>query len=153
MYTKLKELLETNSSLTEFECDREIQIAAITILVDVGISNGKYTDVELGRAVDFSKSEFCLTDVEAGELLEIVRVLRTESEKVDKLIYLLRDSLTKEQTIKLLSIVWKIILADGHIDAMESEYAASIRRKLGLSLEQAVLAQQMAQNNHSKERH
>jgi uncharacterized tellurite resistance protein B-like protein len=144
MYTRLKDLIAADSPLDPFESAREVQVAAITLMVEAGLSNGTYLDSELGRAVDFSRSEFCLTDAEAGELLEIVRILRFNPAKVDDLIVLLRQNLKTDQLIQLLSVVWKILLADGKIDSQESEYAASVRRKLGLTMEQAVLAQQMA---------
>ena len=144
MYTLLKDLIASDSSLEQFESNREVQVAAITLLVEAGLSNGSYGDSELGRAVDFSKSEFCLTDAETGELLEIIRILRFDHDKFDGLLAVLKQRLSKDQLIQLLSVVWKILLADGKIDASESEFAATVRRKLGLTLEQAVRAQQMA---------
>jgi uncharacterized tellurite resistance protein B-like protein len=144
MYNRLRDLLMSESPLDQLESFREIQVAAITLLVEAGLSNGAYGDSELGRAVDFSKSEFCLSDAESGELLEIVRVLRFNPNKTDDLMEVLKKNLSKDQLIQLLSVVWKILLADGKIDAPESEYAAKVRKKLGLTMEQAVLAQQLA---------
>jgi uncharacterized tellurite resistance protein B-like protein len=150
MYTRLKDLIASDSPLEQFESNREIQVAAITLLVEAGLSNGRYGDSELGRAVDFSRSEFCLTDAESGDLLEIVRVLRFNPGKIDDLLALLKQNLNTDQLIQLLSVVWKILLADGKIDGPESEYAAGVRRKLGLTMEQAVLAQQMANDMEVK---
>lgn len=144
MYNRLKDLLASDSPLDHFESHREVQVAAITLMVEAGLSSGAYDGFELGRAVDFSRSEFCLTDAESGELLEIVRILRFNPGKIDDLLVLLKQNLNTDQLIQLLSVVWKILLADGKIDALESEYAATVRKKLGLTMEQAVLAQQMA---------
>jgi uncharacterized tellurite resistance protein B-like protein len=153
MYTRLKDLIAADSPLDRFESNREIQIAAITLMVEASLSNGAYGDFELGRAVDFSRSEFCLTDAETGELLEIIKILRLNPEKTDDLLALLKQNLNTDQLIQLLSVVWKILLADGKIDGQESEYAASVRRKLGLTMEQAILAQQMANEQDVKSTH
>jgi len=144
MYSKLRDLIASDSPLDQFESDREVQIAAITLLVEAGLSNSAYAGFELGRAVDFTKSEFCLTDAEAGDLLEIVRILRTNPKRSDTIIELLKEKLNTDQLIQLLSVVWKVLLADGKIDSLESEYAVNLRKSLGLTMEQAVLAQQLA---------
>lgn len=144
MFKDLDEMLKTQAPLQVDGDQDSLKVAVVAFLVEACMSNQQFRDEELQKAVDLTTTEFGLASGEAGHLLEIVRVLRMETDKATKLLELVRDRLSEDQRIKLLSMVWKIVLADGVVDQLESEFAAKFRRDLGLSMEQAVLAQQLA---------
>jgi uncharacterized tellurite resistance protein B-like protein len=144
MFKDLDEMLKEQAPLHLEREQRSLQVAVVAFLVEACMSNQQFRDEELQKAVDLTTTEFGLANGEAGHLLEIVRVLRVEEDKATKLLGLVRDRLSEDQRIRLLSMVWKIVLADGIVDQLESEFAAKFRKELGLSMEQAVLAQQLA---------
>jgi uncharacterized tellurite resistance protein B-like protein len=144
MFETIEKLLREHGPLKIEGDNRALQVAVVTLLVGAGMSNDNFRQEELEKAVELVESEFNLKDSEAGELLEVVRVMGMDSEKHTQLMTFVRENLTEDQRIRLLSMVWQIVVADGQVDDSESRFAAKVRSELGLTLEQAMLAQRLA---------
>jgi uncharacterized tellurite resistance protein B-like protein len=145
MFNRIKDLIRLEGPLAnDMMNNNELRIAVVTLLVAAGLSTSEFDNSDLDRAVEFSKNEFEFSDREATQLLEIVHLLQADGVKNDALWNGLRSTLSTDQRVNLLSTVWKILLCDGRIERSESEFAVTARKKLDLSMEQAVLAQQIA---------
>lgn len=71
-------------------------------------------------------------------------MLRENASRMNSFIDSVRTHFTLDQRIKLMSLIWRVLIADGKADSVEATFAASLRKKLDLSLEQALRAQQLA---------
>jgi uncharacterized tellurite resistance protein B-like protein len=100
---------------------------------------------QLGKEFDISENEF-------GELLDLAKHLGQDEGKARKLLGLVRNHFDEAQRHRILVVLWRIALADGKIDLTEANAAAAIRRELNLSIEQAVSARQMAEEERKADR-
>ncbi len=119
----------------------DMQIGAVLLLVQAAQANGSVTNDEMNSIVKLLAKEFKLSDEGASEMIQVAKILSTNSSKADELINAVAAGFTVEQRQKIVSMVWKVITADGSTEMSEGTFAAEARKKLGLTLEQAVHAQ------------
>lgn len=125
--------------------DKALRVATIALLIDMARSDHSVPPEELNLIVRSMNFAFDLTDVQTGELLEIASFMLNEEPAIDRFVAIVNDKLNVDQKQRVLGLVWKVIMSDGVADKYETTYAASLRGKLNLSLEQAVRARQMAE--------
>ena len=123
---------------------RDLQVAAVVLLVEVAHADNKFEGSELDAIVKAMNDEFDLTPEDTGELLEIAQCLREESGRIDEFVEVINANFDESQRQKLLSMVWKVIGADEVVEESEASSAAKIRKRLKLTLEQAMRAQSMS---------
>lgn len=125
--------------------DKSLQVATIALLVAMARADHEVAPSELNLIVRSMNFAFDLTDIQTGELLEIANFMLNEGQAIDKFVTILNEKLDANQKMRILGLVWKVIMSDGVADKYESAYAATLRGKLQLTMEQAVRARQMAE--------
>ncbi|WKZ57165.1 MAG: TerB family tellurite resistance protein [Bdellovibrionota bacterium] len=122
---------------------QELQVACIAVLLHVARIDRECGSNEIRQLVAALNREFRISDVEAGELIEVAELLLKEPGKLDEFSTLLRESLTVEEKQTLLAYAWKIVESDGNIGFQEASLATQLRKDLNLTLEQAMAARQL----------
>jgi uncharacterized tellurite resistance protein B-like protein len=149
MFKNLSEFLESGQKLEiELEgnpSEEELQIATLAMLVTVSHSHEEMSGAELHRICTAMFSEFGLTESETGHRLEVVELLNREEDRLQEFITTINKHLDADQKQRVMALAWRVIMADGEADYEEATVAAELRRALGLTLEQAVRAQKLAQ--------
>lgn len=134
------------------ECDKtgnptesDLQIACLVVLLWAAKSNSIVCGEEFTQIVASMGGKFGLPDAEIGSKLETAEFLVRTEAKEDQFFETLREKFDTDQRIAVLSMAWRVIAADGDADRMESAFAADLRKKLGLTLEQSALAGKSAE--------
>lgn len=151
MFENLREFLSGNEGLKIDRQgqlnQREVVVATVFLLASIAHSDHDFEAAELNSIVTQMFREFDLPEHETGEIVEVVDFLIRDGSKIESFIEIVRKHLDSEQKQVVLAMVWKLLNADGTAERQEAELAADLRAKLGLSLEQAVRARQMAEVN------
>lgn len=124
---------------------RDLEIATAALLVLVGNADSKLQGEEKLSLVRSLGREFKLDEVAGGEMFAIANVLAEKPQVLDQMIEKINQGFNTEQRQLILAMTWRVVLADGKVSLAESSMAASIRAKLGLSIEQATFARTMAE--------
>lgn len=122
----------------------EVQVGTVAVMVAAAQSSEGLGAEELMRLTSSLFNEFGLRDDESGDLFAVAEFLMKTPEKLDSLIQAVVSNFSAEQRERVLSLAWRVFLADSHLCAKEGAFAAQLRMKLGLSMEQALRAQQAA---------
>ena len=126
---------------------RDLIVSAVVVLNGLAHADNDFETEELNSIMNQMFAEFELSQNEGAEILAIAQFLQRDQSKIDQFIDTLNANFTIEQKQLILAMAWKLIIADGVVEKFESELAVELRGKLGLSLEQAVRARQMAELN------
>lgn len=150
MFKNLDDYVRQGVPLAIDECDqalnsREAQVAVVAVLVAAAHSNSEFNAEELSRLMGTVFREFELRETDGAELLELAEFMLRDQGRLRKFLELLSSKLPSGQCEYLMALVWKVLIADGRLDKCEAVFAAEVRRALGLTLEQGVRAQQLAQ--------
>lgn len=119
----------------------ELLIAVLAITFKAAYSDGSLGDFEVDRAVETIAHEFQKDPAEVRQQVEIADFLSRDSKKLSSLTENIRDHFNEAQKVEILKAVWKVLKADSTIQKSEALFAAELRRLLGLTMEQAVFAQ------------
>ena len=130
--------------------ERDLQIAVIGMLMRVAYSDSELESQELNAIRAAMLHEFGLSSYESGELIEISEFLIKDRNKLEQFISAINDNFNDQQKQFLIAMVWKVLLADGKAEKLETKLASELRVKLGLSLEQGVRARKIAEDDHIK---
>lgn len=126
----------------------ELQLGCAIILVEFARGDGALVVEEAESVVERMKRNFGLSDSEAVQYLQLAQSAGQKSGKVDQVISQLKSGFSVEQRVRVLAMVWEVIGADGLVDEFERRYAAIVREKLGLSMEQALQARKLAEGGN-----
>ena len=151
MFHDFKNFLSGNTTL-KAEVDgsptpREMQIAIVAVLLETAHHDSTFLPEEVTELVRVMNRAFGLSDVDVGELMEVGSILRKDPEKIRQFVDAINMHFTAEQRQLILAMLWKLVKADGRIEKVEQQFAIKLRTMLQLSLEQAMRAQQMAEND------
>lgn len=131
--------------------DRDLRIATVLVLIQLGHIDDEFDSEELRALVVNVGKAFILDDVEVGELLELTNIIRKKEGVLSSAVELINQSFSPAQKEEILSVVWKVIMADGVADSVEARYAALVRERFGLGLDAAIRARQKAETDIAKD--
>ena len=127
--------------------ETDLQISVIALLIAISKADEHFDVTEVEEIVTLVTKQFHLVGQASAELLETARFMMDEdSGRLYEFIAVVRENFDLNQRMRIMGLIWKVILADGKLDPQETSFAVAIRKDLDLSLEQAVRAQQMAQD-------
>lgn len=126
--------------------EQDLQIAVVALLIAISKADSHLATSEIEEIFDVVTKQFHLVGEKSATLLEVASYMMNEdSDRLYEFIAAVRENFDLNQRMRVLGLIWKIILADGKLDPEENHFAVAIRKDLDLSLEQAVRAQQLAQ--------
>jgi uncharacterized tellurite resistance protein B-like protein len=126
--------------------EKGLQVATIALLLEMAKVNNQIEKTEIDSLVRSVSFAFDILDEQTGELLEIATFMLKTPGNLDKFVELIATRFNLDQKQRVMGMVWKVISADGVADKYETSFAAHLRTRLGLSLEQAVRARQLAES-------
>lgn len=121
-------------------------LAVAVLLSQAAMADGVVNAHEFGILVGLVVKTFSLSPEEALQLLAVADRLIKKPSRVEAFCKELRCGLNEDQKLKLISMVWRVILADESANKPEAATAARLRALLGLSMEEAVLARRVAES-------
>ena len=120
-------------------------IAVLVILCDIACVDEMLDSNEFQAIVSAACAALGSSEVETGELLEVASFLMRDSTKRDQFRDILNAEFNDNQRQTVLSMVWRVILSDHQLEKSEADFSVKLRKQLGLSLEQAAYARQVAE--------
>lgn len=135
MFNLKKKLLKTPESAPESQQQDElerIQIATCIILLEVAKSDDEFSSIEKTTVTALLKKKFELSPDAVDELIEIASQKRDESIDLWQFTNLINKNYTKEDKIKIVEAVWKVIYADKKLDRYEDHFVHKLAKLLRL---------------------
>ena len=154
MWKNIEEFLKSDTTL-EYTVGQDIssenlKISVLALLLKGGLADKQLSSQELEKAVEFIAREFDDSVEHVNSLVEIAEFLSKDPSKLDTLIGQIAKDLSKGQKQEVLKGVWHVLKADGFVDQNESTSASLLRGLLGLTLEEAMYAQQSSEEENLK---
>lgn len=150
MFEKIKEYFEGTGDLATAVASgtavnpNDLVIAASVLLVEVAGIDSRIDPTEGTAVVQALSDAFGVPQKEIPQFVQLAIAAKKEEGKIKKFVDTLNEHLTEEQRQKVLVLVWKVIFADGQVDAEEEQLANFLTEKLRLSKDQGLEAYQEA---------
>mgnify|MGYP003593050510 CR=1 FL=1 len=149
MFTNLSQFLSGSARLAinqhEEPQSRELQVAVAALLLEMANSDADFSAEELNRVVSIMFIEMETPEHETAEIVEMVEFMKRDGSTLERFIKAINEVFSVEQRQMVLALIWRMVKADGKIQSFETTLATDLRKRLGLGLEQAVFARQMAE--------
>ena len=120
-------------------------IAVLVILCDIACVDEMLDSEEFQAIVAAACAALGNSESETGELMEVASFLMRDSSKREQFRAILNSEFNDSQRQTVLSMVWRVILSDHALEKSEADFSIKLRKQLGLSLEQAAYARQVAE--------
>lgn len=159
----LKLLQEFGKRLKEFLCAKRIvnlnidqhhqrvsdgvYEALISVIVE-GSAQGK--DLEMSECevlLDILKKNLPISEADILDLIGKALDNRKREKGIDLFARRINEFYSDEQKIYILSLIWRVVLADGNVDTIEQRYISQIRFRMMLTEDQAEQAKVMSYQN------
>jgi len=124
---------------------RELQLAAAALLLECAYGDEECTREEKAEIIRDLSFEFEISHRETKQIIEDADEIRLNHDSLRPLIDVINRRFSKEQRVEVLSLVWRVILADGIVQQFEKVYADWLVPLLGLSPEEGQQASARAE--------
>lgn len=150
MFFKNIDQLEDPSESLEFDKDgeptrRDYQLAVAVLLVSMAYQDREFLLDELEAIRAVLRDRFKLEKGKCESLINTAVLLRNNDRRLDFFLQTIQYHFSKAQKQTILSMLWVVAEADGVIQDVEAELATSLRIRLGLSMEEALHAREVAE--------
>lgn len=149
MFEKIKDFFMGDASIaidkSGTPTEGDIQISTCILLLRMAAADNEVAQEELATIVDDLQRQFDLPQDQVDQLMEMSSALNWQSEKVDEFIQVLNSKFDESQRRLILALVWKVVIADGKVDAFERKFASELAAQLLLDDKEARRAKEMAQ--------
>ncbi len=140
MFRKIRQFLRGEGKLVEDEdgneTPREFQLAAAAVLLEAAYGDEVATKEELHEVIRDLSFEFGKSRRETKELVGDANDIRLNHDSLRPMISLIGNHFSSDQRVEVLSLVWRVIHADGIVREFEKVYAESLVPLLGLTPEE-----------------
>lgn len=116
------------------EVSREVRMELVSsvLLLEAAHADKHCSEKELEHVVSTIKSMYGLQEQYIAELLDLARQKRAEAVDMHQFTRAVNEQLNREEKLRLLDEVWKIIYSDGVIDKFEEHFARKLANLLWL---------------------
>ena len=102
------------------------ELLAGVLLLEAAHSDYDCTEEEQEHVIATIKQMYSIPDEYIGELIELAHAEREQSVDLHRFTRFANERMSREEKLKLIEGVWKIILADGKIDKYEEHFARKL---------------------------
>lgn len=137
----MKILFESKPSRPELETQEErqrIQTASCVLLLEVAKSDHEFSSVEKETIQTLLSEEFDIPSDAVEELIKLAEGQLEESVDLWEFTHLLNQNYTREEKIKVVESVWKVIYADEKLDGYEDHFVHKLARLLCLDHDELI---------------
>ncbi|MCB0346397.1 MAG: TerB family tellurite resistance protein [Bdellovibrionales bacterium] len=149
MFERISDFLQGGATLEVNKqgqpTSKDLMVATVALMLNMGHSDSSFGDDEFKSIMSSLNVQFDLSDDEAGHIVDIAEILRKDKAKTGHIMSIIREGFSVEQRELVLSMLWKVVLADGVVEDFEVKYASEVRAQLDLSLESSIRARKNAE--------
>jgi len=124
--------------------DHELKIATGVLLLEMAGSDDDYDPAEVQAIFNAMKSQFGVNEDASMDILEAADAMREKAGKIDEFVDAINQNFSLKQKQIVMSMIWKVVMADGKIDKYEKRFATQMMNRLQLTKEQTAEAMRMA---------
>jgi uncharacterized tellurite resistance protein B-like protein len=125
--------------------DEDLLISTGVILLEMAGSDDDFAPEELQTIFKVMQEEFQIDKGEVYSLLNQADLVRSEKGKIDEFVAAINANFKAPQRQRILSMVWQVVNADGHVEKFEQRFATQLKYRLKLTDEEAIEAKKMAE--------
>lgn len=119
----------------------DFKIATGLLLLEAAGGDQDIGPEEIEAIISTLSREFKLDEEQTSSVLEAAETLRSDRKRFEEIISAMSSLFTQEQKMRVLSMVWQVVKADGKVDRFEKEFTDVLAPRLGLSCEEALKVQ------------
>lgn len=137
MLNSLKEFFKQNLSDTNEVFyngpSRSVELAAAVLMVEISLADSSLDDEEQLLITKILREEFRLTAEEALEIFSLAEKESDHAVSIHEFTKLINDSMSAEDKVRILELLWKVAFADSVLDKYEEYYVRKIADLLYIS--------------------
>lgn len=131
MFDKISKLF--GGKAAEETADNGLALATAALLVQVSKADGDFSAEERAALMANLIEHFDLTDAVAAEILERAEKSQEDATCLYRFTKAITDELDQEGRQDIVRLLWRIALADDHLDTFEANVLAKVAGLLGVS--------------------
>lgn len=132
MFDKVTKLLGLRAKAEETP-DNSLHLATAALLVYVSRADGDFSSDERAQLLDCMKDHFGLEDTDAEQILDDAEAQQQEATCLYRFTKAITDELDQNGRQDIVRLLWRVALADNHIDNFEANVLAKVSGLLGVS--------------------
>jgi len=140
MLNRLKRLLAPAPQEEEVPSVERIRMATCVLLLEVAGADDEFAPEECSRIIDIMRERFSLSQEEAEELMGASQHRRDESYDLWKFTNQINQTCTPQEKREIVEEVWRVVYADGALEAHEDYVVHKLARLLNLNHPQLIEA-------------
>jgi len=146
MIKTLKKLWHTKTDAGEGSGRLDITLAVTALMVEVMLMDGRLDVAEHDEIVAAIKSRFGLTDAEAHKLIDRATDRADRAHDLHQFTSRIIDEYPFEERADIIKGLWRVAMADGHVDAYEEQIIRKISDLIGVSHRDFIDTKLLARN-------
>lgn len=147
MFKSLQEFFNSktaSSSKSNAPSERDLQLAAATLMFELIRADGKVDDEELQAMGEALHQQFKLNEKDINQMIALARESAYEATSLQGFTREICNNWGNAKRYKLLEHLWQLALTDQHIDAHERHFVRKVAGLLYLTEMQIVQAREKA---------
>jgi uncharacterized tellurite resistance protein B-like protein len=141
MFNLIKQLFESPESPESTEThDDRLRVATCVVLLEAARADDEFSAEERIHVVDTLKKRFTLSEPDANELIDAATNRRAESNDLWSFTNQINQALKTAEKIEIIEEVWRVIFADGGLDAHEDALIHKLSRLLNIHHQELIEA-------------
>lgn len=126
LFAPLVEALTETQETNELDRDTAVRKATAVLMVDVALADDVFHERELAQILELVGLRFALDSDEATELVELAQDVASDMVSLYEFTQLLHNSLTADEKVHVVSMLWQVAYADGQLDKHEDSLVLKI---------------------------
>ncbi len=131
MFKFLEKIVNTPSKEAQIS-EIDLMVATAGLFLEMVYADFEVNPQEEQRLYEALQNQFGLSKEEIAPLLGEARAAREQRQDIWRFASVLKDHLSREQRLQILTNLWKIVFADGRVDMYEDALMRKITNLLGL---------------------
>ncbi len=116
----------------------DIRVATCALFLEMAAVDGEFSDMEKDRIVSILREQYDLSEENAGELTRAADRELEESLDIWQFTNQINQNYTAGEKLDVMRLVWRVVYADGKLDAHEDYLTKKVAKLLRLNHSQLI---------------
>ena len=113
--------------------DESLQVATVVLLMEVAGADHSIAQQEANALCQVMEEEFDLPEEIIPHLIEVAVASKREAGRINEFVHSINEHFNEHQKERILTMVWKMVLADDRVEKDEEKIVKQIQTRLKLS--------------------
>lgn len=144
MLNVIRELFSPASAPAPEKATERLRVATCALLLEVAGADDDFAPEECSRIIQALRERFDLPQEEAEELIRVADERKRDTVDLWRFTSIINEQCSREEKEAIIEEIWRVIFADGHLEAHEDYLVHKLARLLNLSHPQLITAKSRA---------